>query len=272
MVVLKISDEEEEGESGEVIPDMLLFDSASEEESGVGYELLEAIPEEEEEDWASDSTLKEESDAAHAQPLSQVSTQPVPPSPPEKAVTLLGTAEQCSPEEDTNEPPINPLNQISQQPLPPKEFEERSESVEEKAEPASPTISEPLGLRDSNCDGGESDNSVSPPSSTLPKNTSTVEPPISEYFVLKLIAAEQQRELDLIDLSKLNEGESGGKELSKFIEASTAGSYFADNKEEEEEEVLSLYSSVSGGKASFFPFPLISILKRVLSKFHWGSE
>ncbi|XP_035709405.1 uncharacterized protein LOC110852648 isoform X3 [Folsomia candida] len=63
--------------------------------------------------------------------------------------------------------------------------------------------------------------------------------PASEYFVVKLLAAEQQRQLDLVDLTKLTNNiggagsYDGGRELSKFIEAETAGSYFSDNNNSE---------------------------------------
>jgi hypothetical protein len=54
--------------------------------------------------------------------------------------------------------------------------------------------------------------------------------PASEYFVVKLLAAQQQRQLDLVDLSRLNIATyESGRELSKFIEANTAGSYFSES-------------------------------------------
>jgi hypothetical protein len=99
----------------------------------------------------------------------------------------------------------------------------------------------------------------------------------SQYFVIKFLAQQQQRELDLIDLSELWKERSiisnhnqvkghqeEGKELSRFIEANTATSYFtncgeSDNnnqfleegrKEEEGggESLVSTTSIDNGGK------------------------
>lgn len=90
---------------------------------------------------------------------------------------------------------------------------------------------------------GEQNQQPLAPSSSL-ASSAPLSGPASEYFVIKLLAAEQQRQLDLVDLTRLSPYD-GGRELSKFIEASTAGSYFSDNN-------CSADTSDLGGKTFVF--------------------